>query len=72
MSIGNIIRGKRFDLSLSQHDVAKAVGVSEATVSRWETGEITSIRSNRIIALAKVLEIPPATLLENGNTQYGG
>lgn len=46
---------RRKELGLTQKEVADAVGVSEATVSRWESGEIANMRRDRIAALAKVL-----------------
>lgn len=53
--MGNYLADRRKALSLTQKDVADAVGVSEATVSRWESGEIANMRRDRISALAKVL-----------------
>ena len=44
-------------------EVAKAVGVSEATVSRWESGDIAEVGSGKIAALARVLQMDPAHLL---------
>lgn len=61
--INNIIKQRREELGLSQEYVAKAVGVSKTTVSRWESGEIENLRRNRIYNLAKVLQIPPNDLL---------
>lgn len=53
--MGNYLADRRKALGLTQKDVADAVGVSEATVSRWESGEIANMRRDRISALAKVL-----------------
>lgn len=39
--------------------VAEAVGVSEATVSRWESGQIANMRRDRINNYAKVLRVDP-------------
>ena len=39
-------------------DVAKACEVSEATVSRWESGDISNMKRSRIASLAKVLQYP--------------
>ncbi len=36
----------RLELGLSQRDVAEAVGVSDASVSMWETGRRTPSESN--------------------------
>ena len=54
-------------------DVADAVGVSEATVSRWESGEIASMRRSRIVALANVLHISPLDIVgqEHPSQQIG-
>ena len=53
--MGNYLADRRKALGLTQKDVADAVGVSEATVSRCESGEIANMRRDRISALAKVL-----------------
>lgn len=63
MEMKDIIKSRRIELNLTQKDVADYVGVSEATLSRWESGEIKNLRRNRIAALAKVLQIPPSTLV---------
>ena len=42
--IGQVIKGKRLELGLTTKEVAKRVGVSDATISRWENGEINSMR----------------------------
>lgn len=57
MSGSNIpnLRKRRKELHLTLKDVADFVGVSEGTVSRWETGNISSMRQNHIALLAKVL-----------------
>ena len=39
--------------------VAGAVGVSEATVSRWESGHIANMRRDRINNYAKALHVDP-------------
>lgn len=44
-------------------DVAKACEVSEATVSRWESGDISNMKRSRIASLAKVLQISPAIIV---------
>ena len=81
MSIKNIIKSRRKELKLSQLDVANACGVSEATVSRWESGDIGDMKRSRISALAKILKISPSILVgdiaddfyinESPSTYYG-
>lgn len=57
------MKQRRLELSLTMADVAKAVGVSEATVSRWESGNISDMRHSRIVALANVLKISPSVIM---------
>lgn len=63
MEIKDILKNRRIELGLTLLQVAKAVGVSEATVSRWESGEIANMKRSRIAALAKILQISPATIM---------
>lgn len=63
MDIASIIKNRRIDLGLTQAEVARAVGVSEATVSRWEAGEIENMRRDRIFNLARVLQLKPSVLI---------
>lgn len=44
-------------------ELAKRAGVTKATIHRWETGEITAIKSDKIAALAEALEVSPAYLM---------
>lgn len=62
MDIGELLRNKRIEKGLTQRDVADAVGVSEGTVSRWESGKIGNMRRDKIDSLAKVLAIDPVTI----------
>lgn len=59
----NVIRDRRLELGLTMKEVANAVGVSEATVSRWESGDIADMKRSRIFSLAKVLQISPLVIL---------
>ena len=65
MKIKEFIRKRRKDLGLSMEDVADACGVTKATVSRWESGDIANIKSNKIKALADVLQVRPSVLIED-------
>ena len=59
MSVNSLIKTRRLELGLTMKDVAKAVGVSEGTISRWESGEISNMKRSRISDLAKVLKLSP-------------
>lgn len=62
MDIGELLKNKRLEKGLTQRDVADAVGVSEGTVSRWESGKIGNMRRDRIQALANTLSIDPVVI----------
>lgn len=61
--IKNMIKDRRIELGLTMKQVAKAVGVSEGTISRWESGEISNMKRSRIADLAKVLKLKPSDLV---------
>ena len=63
MEMKDIIKRRRLELNLTQKEVADYVGVSEATLSRWESGEIKNLRRNRIAALAKILDVSPSVIV---------
>lgn len=63
MSIQNTLKNRRKELNLTLNDVAKRVGVTEATVQRWESGNIKNLRHERIAALADALETTPSYIM---------
>lgn len=63
MEIKDLIKSRRVELGLSQEDIGKYVGVSDATVSRWESGEIENMGRSRIVKLAQVLKLTPAAIM---------
>ena len=69
-SIGKKLRDRRIELSLTQRDVANHVGVTEATVSRWESGEIDNMRRDKIASLAKVLQVSPLLIMGADDCDY--
>ena len=64
MKANEVIKLRRKELGLTMKDVASAVGVAEATVSRWESGDIRNMRRDKIAALSRVLDVPPAVLMD--------
>jgi transcriptional regulator with XRE-family HTH domain len=55
-------------------EVAEYVGVSEGTVSRWESGDISNMKRDKIYKLAKILKISPLIILgwedQDGNKSF--
>lgn len=66
--MGNYLSERRKEIGLTQREVAEAVGVAEATVSRWESGEIANMRRDKISALAKVLHCSPEFVMTGGQS----
>lgn len=61
--LSTILKKRRNDLGLTLADVARAVGVSESTVQRWESGNIRSMRYEKLGKLAEVLRVNPAAFM---------
>ena len=58
---------RRSELLLTQKQVANFVGVTEATVSRWESGDIDNMRRDKIARLAEVLRVSPLLIMGDEN-----
>lgn len=67
--MANYLADRRIELGLTQKDIAQAVGVAEATVSRWESGNIANMRRDRIAAYAKVLQTTPDFIMTGESPQ---
>lgn len=63
MKVKEVIKQRRKELGMTLAEIAKACHVSEATVSRWESGEISNMKVNHLLPLAKVLKISPMLIL---------
>jgi len=68
MSIKDLLKKRRLELNLTMADVAKIVGVSEGTISRWESGDIKNMRRDKIVLLAKAMQTTPAHIMEWDDT----
>ena len=63
MSIGSNIKRKRLELDMTLEELAIKIGTSRQTLSRYETGVITNIPSDKIEKLAIALKTTPAFLM---------
>lgn len=63
MSLHDDIKQRRIELGLTMADVAQSVGVSEATISRWESGDIANMKRDKIVSLAKALHVSPSFIM---------
>lgn len=62
-STGDLIHQRRKALGLTLQEVGDAVGVGKSTVKKWETGLIRSMKKDRIVKLANVLQLEVNDLL---------
>lgn len=59
----NFLKQRRVEMGLTLKEVSQKVGVSEGTISRWESGDIENMRRDKIVAYAKALDISPAVIM---------
>lgn len=63
---GSSIRRIREEKKLTQLYVAKVVGVTTDTISRWENNRYPSVKRENALRLAEALEVPVEDVLESG------
>lgn len=66
-SLGPRIKALRLEANLNKAALARRVGVSDVTISYWESGAIKQIGHERLVALAHALECPLSRLIEGGD-----
>lgn len=62
-SVKDIIKNRRIELGLTMKELSNRVGVSEGTISRWESGEIANMRRSAIVKLANALNLSPSEIM---------
>lgn len=63
MTTGELMRARRKQLGISAETIAEAIGVSPATVYRYEKGDIEKVPGDLLNPIAKVLKTTPAYLM---------
>lgn len=71
VNIGKLIHDRRIELGMTMKELADKVGVSEATISRWESGEIKNMRRDAVANLARALQINPKVLMNWNDDEPG-
>lgn len=61
--IGQRIRQQRHALDMTQEELGKKIGVTKATINKYETGIVHTLPRPKIEALASALQITPAYLM---------
>ncbi|SEL85175.1 helix-turn-helix domain-containing protein [Halomonas daqiaonensis] len=68
-TLGPRIKELRLEAKLNKAALARRVGVSDVTISYWESGAIRQIGHERLVALAQALNCPLSRLLEETGTR---
>lgn len=63
MTTGERLKFRRKEIGLSAESVAEQLGVSPATIYRYENGDIEKVPVDRLAELAKILRTTPAYLM---------
>lgn len=59
MTVGERIKYLRKKWSMSQEDLAKKLGVTKATIQKYENGQIKNLRAENIRKLSEVFAVGP-------------
>jgi transcriptional regulator with XRE-family HTH domain len=71
-SLGERIKHLRMQANLNKAALARKVGVSDVTISYWESGAIKQIGHERLVALAEALGCTLGQLLEGDSQSSPG
>lgn len=63
MTVGERIKYRRKELGISADKLAERIGVSRATVFRWENGAIEKVPGDTLVPIAQALSVSPAYLM---------
>lgn len=72
MEIGERIKNRRKQLGISAEQLAEAIGVSPATIYRYESGNIENMGIDKLTPIAKFLHTNEAFLMGWTNDPAGG
>lgn len=63
MNLSNLIKSKRIQKNMTMEELASKLGVNQSTITRWESGNIKSIKADKVPLLSKYLDIPIEKIL---------
>lgn len=69
--VGSRIKERRNELDISAVELADRLGLSKATIHRYENGDIKNIKLPVVDAMAQVLRVNPLWLLGKSKTKDG-
>ncbi len=67
---GEELKQMRIERGLTLQDVAARLGISESTISRYETGQIKRVSPKVITGYSKLFHVPINSLYENAQTEW--
>jgi len=67
--VGNSIKEARKAKGLTQKDLARLLGCSHTTISKYEQGEIENMPRPRMQKMADILEVSPVILFDFADEQ---
>ena len=67
MTIGEKIKICRKRLGYSQTELGEKLGVMKNAVSKWETGRVTAIPTQKLFTMAELFQIPLSELIDDGD-----
>lgn len=70
MSFGSRLQEARLKRGLTLEEVAKRIGKTKSTIQRYETGEVSRLDNELIVALSEIVDVSPIYLMgwEEANT----
>lgn len=69
--VGKRIKERRNELGISAVDLAERLGLSKATIHRYENGDIKNIKLPILEAMAEVLKVDPLWLVGKTDVKDG-
>lgn len=68
-NMGDLIKKLRHEKNMTLEELGDKVGVGKSTVRKWENGMIANMKRDKIVKVAKALDVSPAYLMgwENKN-----
>ena len=61
--IGIRIKARRKDVGMTQEELGKKIGVTKATINKYETGVVINMKRPTIEKIAKALDVDPGYLM---------
>ena len=61
--IGVRIKARRKDVGMTQEELGKKIGVTKATINKYETGVVINMKRPTIEKIAKALDVDPGYLM---------